>query len=73
MFGSSTNLKEVNGHLEGEISGISARQIPSGLEDATGPAMPSLSVDDWDKRVETLAREAPVAGTSEALQASPRG
>jgi hypothetical protein len=59
MFGSSTNLKEVNGHLEGEISGISARQIPFWFEGYYRPGNAISSIDDWDKRVEALAREAP--------------
>ncbi len=57
MFGSSTNLKEVNGHLEGEISGISASQIPFWFEGFYKPGSEISSIDDWDQRVEALARE----------------
>lgn len=57
MFGSSTNLKEVNGHLEGEISGISASQIPFWFEGFYRPGKEISSIDDWDVRVEELAKE----------------
>ncbi len=59
MFGSSTDLKEVNGHLEGEISGISASQIPFWFEGVYRPGKEISSIQDWDKRVEALAKEAP--------------
>ncbi len=59
MFGSSTNLKEVNGHLEGEISGISASQIPVWFDGFYRPGQEISGIDDWDKRVEALAKEAP--------------
>lgn len=59
MFGSSTNLKEVNGHFEGEISGISASQIPFWFEGVYRPGKEISSIHDWDERVEALAKEAP--------------
>lgn len=59
MFGSSTNLEEVNGHFEGEISGISASQIPFWFEGVYRPGKEISSIHDWDKRVEALAKEAP--------------
>jgi hypothetical protein len=58
MFGSSTNLKEVNGHFEGEISGISASQIPTWFDGFYRPGPEISGIDDWDLRVETLAKEA---------------
>ncbi len=59
MFGSSTDLKEINGHLEGEISGISASQIPFWFESFYRPGKEISSINDWDARVEALAKEAP--------------
>ncbi|MGF1635976.1 MAG: GH3 auxin-responsive promoter family protein [Cyclobacteriaceae bacterium] len=59
MFGSSTDLKEVNGHLEGEISGISASQIPFWFEGFYRPGDEIASINDWDERVDALAKEAP--------------
>lgn len=59
MFGSSTNLKEVEGRLEGEISGISTSRIPFWFEGFYRPGKEISSIDDWDERVEALAKEAP--------------
>ncbi|MFO8086363.1 MAG: GH3 auxin-responsive promoter family protein [Bacteroidales bacterium] len=59
MFGSSTDLKKVHGHLEGEISGISASQIPFWFEGYYKPGHDIASINDWDERVEALAKEAP--------------
>ncbi len=59
MFGSSTNLKNNNGRLEGEISGISASQLPFWFEGYYRPGKEISAIDDWDQRVEALAKEAP--------------
>ncbi|TDB58213.1 GH3 family domain-containing protein [Arundinibacter roseus] len=59
MLGSSTDLKSVDGHLEGEISGISAGNIPSWFELYYRPGKEISSIADWDKRVERIAQEAP--------------
>lgn len=59
LFGSSTNLKKVNDHLEGEISGISASQLPFWIEGYYRPGKEISAIDDWDQRVEALAKEAP--------------
>lgn len=58
MFGSSTDLKEVNGHMEGEISGISASQLPFWFEGFYRPGQEIAAINDWDKRVLALAKEA---------------
>ncbi len=58
LFGSSTQLKEVDGRLEGEISGISASQIPFWFEGIYRPGKEIASIDNWDERVEALAEEA---------------
>ncbi len=59
MFGSSTNLKKINDHLEGEISGISASQLPFWFDGYYRPGKDIAAIDDWDQRVEALAKEAP--------------
>jgi hypothetical protein len=59
MFGSSTDLKEENGHFEGEISGISASQLPFWIEGYYRPGKEISAINNWDERVEALAREAP--------------
>ena len=59
MLGSSTGLKEVNGHKEGEISGISASNIPGWFEFYYKPGKEIASISNWDERVERIAQEAP--------------
>jgi hypothetical protein len=59
MLGSSTNLKEVNGHLEGEISGISAYNIPFWFKGFYRPGPEISAIDNWDERVEQIAIRAP--------------
>ncbi|SMG30549.1 GH3 auxin-responsive promoter [Marivirga sericea] len=58
MLGSSTNLNEVEGHLEGEISGISASNIPNWFHNFYKPGEEISRIDDWDERVEAIAKEA---------------
>ncbi len=55
MLGSSTDLNNKNGHLEGEISGISASNIPSWFKGYYKPGEDIAKIDDWDKRVEQIA------------------
>lgn len=59
LFGSSTNLKKVKDHLEGEISGISASQLPFWIEGYYRPGKDISSIDNWDERVDALAKKAP--------------
>jgi hypothetical protein len=59
LFGSSTNLKKVNGHLEGEISGISTSQLPFWIEGYYRPGKEISAIDNWDERVDALAKKAP--------------
>ncbi|MDD7885426.1 GH3 auxin-responsive promoter family protein [Flavivirga sp. 57AJ16] len=58
MLGSSTNLNEHNGHLEGEISGISASKIPFWFEGYYKPGKAIAKIDDWDERVALIAKKA---------------
>lgn len=58
MLGSSTNLKEQNGHLEGEISGISASNIPFWFKGFYKPGEEIARIDDWDMRVQLIAERA---------------
>ncbi|NVJ46078.1 MAG: GH3 auxin-responsive promoter family protein [Cytophagia bacterium] len=58
MLGSSTDLEEVNGHYEGEISGISASNIPFWFKGYYKPGEEIASIDDWDERVLAIAKEA---------------
>ncbi|WP_149276482.1 GH3 family domain-containing protein [Pareuzebyella sediminis] len=59
MLGSSTDLAENNGHLEGEISGISASNIPSWFRGYYKPGEEIAKMDDWDERVAKIVKEAP--------------
>lgn len=55
-FGSSTDLKKVNDHFEGEISGITVSQLPDFLEGIYRPGKDITSINDWDERVDALAK-----------------
>ncbi|WP_422859533.1 GH3 family domain-containing protein [Flagellimonas sp. S174] len=58
MLGSTTDLTENEGHLEGEISGISAANIPSWFQGFYKPGAEIASIDDWDERVLAIAKRA---------------
>lgn len=58
MLGSSTALKKNNGFLEGEISGISASQIPFWFQSFYKPGPEISAIEDWDKRIEEIAKNA---------------
>ncbi len=59
MLGSSTDLNKVEGHEEGEISGISASNIPTWFRGYYKPGEEIAEIDDWDERVQKIAEEAP--------------
>ena len=58
MLGSSTDLDERNNHLEGEISGISASNIPSWFRGYYKPGEAIAKIEDWDERVLHIAKNA---------------
>lgn len=58
MLGSSTNLEEQNQFLEGEISGISASNIPFWFRGFYKPGEEIALMEDWDEKVDTIARRA---------------
>lgn len=59
MLGSSTDLNErKDGKLEGEISGISASNIPFWFQSFYKPGRQIAEIDDWDERVEKIAKQA---------------
>jgi hypothetical protein len=59
MLGSSTGLKEVNGHYEGEISGISASKIPFWFKGFYKPGDEISAISDWDEKVRQITLKAP--------------
>ncbi|WP_340201831.1 GH3 auxin-responsive promoter family protein [Ascidiimonas sp. W6] len=58
MLGSSTDLIEKEDHLEGEISGISASNIPEWFSGYYKPGKEIAKIGDWDQRVEKIAKKA---------------
>lgn len=58
MLGSSTNLEKKGEQLEGEISGISASNIPFWFRGYYKPGEEISKIDDWDERVEHIAENA---------------
>ncbi|MCG2419643.1 GH3 auxin-responsive promoter family protein [Aequorivita sp. F47161] len=58
MLGSSTDLEEQDQFLEGEISGISASNIPFWFRGYYKPGDEIAQMEDWDQKVETIAKNA---------------
>ena len=59
MLGSSTSLIKAEDHEEGEISGISAANIPGWFSKFYKPGTEIASIADWDEKVRRIAEEAP--------------
>jgi hypothetical protein len=59
MLGSSTSLIEAEDHFEGEISGISAANIPGWFSKFYKPGAEIASIENWDEKVKRIAEEAP--------------
>ncbi len=59
MLGSSTNLIKQEDHFEGEISGISAANIPAWFSNFYKPGKEIASIENWDEKVKRIAQEAP--------------
>ncbi|MDT0642921.1 GH3 auxin-responsive promoter family protein [Zunongwangia sp. F363] len=58
MLGSSTDLHDEGDHKEGEISGISASNIPFWFRGYYKPGEEIASIDEWDERVQKIAETA---------------
>lgn len=58
MLGSSTALHHEGGHEEGEISGISASNIPSWFRSYYKPGEEIAQIENWDERVQKIAENA---------------
>ena len=59
MLTSSTNINEEGIYPEGEISGISASNIPFWFKNYCRPGEEILSIDDWDERIDRIVQKAP--------------
>jgi hypothetical protein len=58
MLGSSTDLQAVDDHYEGEISGISASNIPFWFKGYYKPGEDIAAIEDWDERVQKISERA---------------
>lgn len=58
MLGSSTDLQKQGDHEEGEISGISASNIPFWFRGYYKPGEEISKIDEWDERVQKIAENA---------------
>jgi len=58
MLGSSTDLQKEGDHQEGEISGISASNIPFWFKGYYKPGEEISKIDEWDDRVQRIAEKA---------------
>ncbi|WP_224484401.1 GH3 family domain-containing protein [Robertkochia aurantiaca] len=58
MLGSSTDLKRKGDHQEGEISGISASNIPNWFKGYYKPGEDIARIENWDDRVKMIAENA---------------
>ncbi|MES2893609.1 MAG: GH3 auxin-responsive promoter family protein [Bacteroidota bacterium] len=58
MLGSSTSLLKEIDHLEGEISGISAANIPGWFSTFYKPGAEIAAIENWDEKVKRIAEEA---------------
>lgn len=58
MLGSSTDLDKKEDHEEGEISGISASNIPFWFRNFYKPGSDIAEIEDWDERVLEIAKKA---------------
>lgn len=59
MLGSSTQLIEKDDFLMGEISGISAGNLPAWFSGFYKPGLEIASISNWDDKVRRIAEEAP--------------
>jgi hypothetical protein len=59
LFGSSTSLKNNGSFKEGEISGISAANIPDWFSGFYKPGKDIAGIDDWEEKVKIIIERAP--------------
>lgn len=57
MLGSSTDLAYNNGHLEGEISGITTSNIPFWFKGYYKPGEEIANIADFDEKIQRIAEE----------------
>ena len=58
MVGGSAKLKKVGSHLEGDLSGILATQVPRWFYRFRKPAKKIASIQDWETKLQTITENA---------------
>jgi hypothetical protein len=59
MLGSTTSLKKVNAHFEGDLSGICALHMPAWIRALYyKPGARIISIPEWNERLEKIVQEA---------------
>lgn len=59
ILGGSTKLQEVNGHFEGDLSGILAKKIPLWFVRFSRPNKMISGIRDWSEKLDKMVEEAP--------------
>lgn len=59
MLGSSTNLIQKENYQEGEISGISAGNIPFWFKNFYKPGSEIAALENWEEKIKLIAKKAP--------------
>jgi hypothetical protein len=57
-LGGSTDLKKQGGYYEGDVSGISARQVPIWFQQYYKPGKEISKVKDWNVKLDEITRQA---------------
>lgn len=58
MLGGSTNLKRKGSYYEGDLSGISARNIPTWFQAFYKPGKKIAQLSDWERKLDEIAAHA---------------
>jgi GH3 auxin-responsive promoter len=59
LIGGSTSLKDTGGYYVGDMSGINVKKRPLWLQPFVRPTDRILSIPDWNRRLDIIARNAP--------------
>lgn len=59
FIGGSTSLREMNGYYVGDMSGINLKESSKWLLSYSKPGKRIQSIQDWNRRIEVIARNAP--------------
>jgi hypothetical protein len=59
MLGGSTNLRRMTSYYEGDLSGISAKQLPFWFQHFYKPGKKIARHTDWEKKIQEIVLEAP--------------